>query len=248
MSLYPADPSRLAAALSGACSFTGRTLPEPLPAEPMGLVSTWLADAAATKTQPNPNGMTLATIDPDGSVSARVVLCRGLDVADGYLVFYTNRASRKGRALLSHPRACAVFWWDAMERQVRIEGPVVPSPESESDAYFAARPVLSRVAAWASEQSSPVASRAALEAKNREMEARFGVRPGMSEAELARLPVPRPPHWGGYRLWAEKVELWLGHPARLHDRGVWSRALRATTRAGVPVFDGGVWSAGRVQP
>lgn len=248
MSLYPADPARLAAALTGACTFTGHTLPEPLPAEPMPLVGLWLADAAATKSQPNPNGMTLATVDPDGTPSARVVLCRGFDERAGRLSFYTNRTSRKGLALLAHPRACAVFWWDVLERQVRIEGPITPAPDSESDAYFAGRPVLSRVAAWASDQSAPVASRAELVARNRAIEARFGVKPGMSEADLARLTVPRPPHWGGYRLWAQSVELWLGHPARLHDRAVWTRTLHASTKDGVPVFEGSAWSATRVQP
>ncbi len=248
MSLYPADSARLAAALAGACVFKGATLPEPLPSEPMGLVAVWLADAAATKCQPNPNGMTLATVDPDGSPSARVVLCRGLDAAGGSLTLYTNRASAKGRALLAHPRASAVFWWDALERQVRVTGPITPTSDAESDAYFASRPVASRVAAWASDQSEPIASRADLEAKNRALAARFGLRAGMSGAEQARLTVPRPPHWGGYRLWAERVELWLGHPARLHDRAVWSRVLTAAMHASAPVFRGGAWSATRVQP
>lgn len=248
MSLYPADPARLAAALAAACTFKGRTLPEPLPTDPMPLVAVWLTDAAASKSQPNPNAMTLATVDPDGSPSARVVLCRGLDERAGSVAFYTNRTSRKGKSLLARPRACAVFWWDVLERQVSIEGPVTLAPDTESDAYFASRPVLSRVAAWASDQSAPVASRADLEARNRAMEARFGIKPGMSEDELSRLSVPRPPHWGGYRLWAERVELWLGHPTRLHDRAAWTRTLETATDRGVPVFKGGPWNATRVQP
>jgi pyridoxamine 5'-phosphate oxidase len=242
MTLHAADAARLADALSGACVFRGLTLPDPLPPEPMGLFVTWLTDAGAAKTQPNPNAMTLATVDWRHRPAARIVLCRGVDEREGRISFYTNYQSRKGHELTANPFACAVFHWDHLERQVRIEGPVTRSPEAESDAYFAGRPALSRVAAWASDQSRPLASRQALIEKNAVAEARFGVRPGVDPQTLA---VPRPPHWGGFRLWAAAVELWLGHPNRLHDRARWERDLTPDTAAG---FTASPWRVTRLEP
>lgn len=235
-------------ALRGACSFQGLTLPEPLPPEPVALLAQWLADASAAGTQPNPNAMTLATIDPDGRPSARIVLCRGLDEARGFLTFYTNYDGRKGRALAAHPRAALVFHWDHLERQVRIEGPVAHAPAAESDAYFAGRPPGSRVAAWASDQSAPLASRDQLLARQRQAEARFGVPEGVDPDTLRGLNVPRPPHWGGVRVYFESVELWLGHPNRLHDRAVWTRPLTPATVDGVPGYGGGAWRVTRLMP
>jgi pyridoxamine 5'-phosphate oxidase len=176
--------------------------------------------------------MTLATVAPDGRPSARMVICRGFDAHAGWFVFYTDRESPKGVALAAHPRAALVFHWDAFERQVRIEGPVSLSPDAESDAYWASRPLEARVAAVSSAQSRPIATRAELLAR---VEA------------TARRPdgeAPRPARWGGYRVWAERVELWVGQPARIHDRAVWTRAL---SPAGGD-FAGGAWSATRLQP
>ena len=135
------------------------TLPEPLPADPMPLFQQWFSEAAARRAQPNPDAMVVATTASNGNPSARVVLCKRVDVAAGYVVFFTNFESRKGRELAARPRAAAVFHWDALHRQVRIEGPVVRSPDAESDQYFASRALDSRIAAWASEQSEPLASR-----------------------------------------------------------------------------------------
>src|SRR5207244_908960 len=135
--------------------------------------------------------------------------------------------SSKGRQLQDNPRAAAVMHWDALHRQVRIEGAIVPAPASDSDAYFASRPWQSRVAAWASEQSEPIASRAALlEAVSGEAK-RFGVPvPGSPGApDSVRANIPRPLHWGGYRLWADAVELWVEGEARVHDRALWRRSL-----------------------
>src|SRR5579863_56934 len=138
-------------------------LPDPLPAEPLAVVSHWLADALAAHRQPNANSMVLATSTPDGEPSARVVLCKDIVPDPGYLVFYTNYLSSKGRQLKDNPRAAAVIHWDALHRQVRIEGIVATAPATDSDTYFASRSWDKRVAAWASAQSEPVASRAALE-------------------------------------------------------------------------------------
>lgn len=204
-------------------------LPEPLPADPLPLVADWLAEAAA-RTR-NSTSMALATVDPDGRPTARMVICRGFDARAGWLVFYTDRDSDKGAALAAHPRAAVVFHWDALERQIRIEGPVTHAPDADSDAYWASRPPDARVAASASEQSRPLASRAVLLARVAEISARPGV-------------VPRPKRWGGYRVWAERVELWVGQPARVHDRARWMRTL---TPAGDELC-GGPWSATRLMP
>ena len=166
------------------------TLPEPLPADPMPLFHEWFREAAARRAQPNPDAMILATTASSGDPSARVVLCKRIDVAAGYVVFFTNYESRKGRELAARPRAAAVLHWDALHRQVRIEGPVVRSPDSESDQYFASRALDSRIAAWASAQSEPLASRESLKQRVREFAARFGIAAGRHKwhsAEAAAL-------------------------------------------------------------
>src|SRR5579864_6895140 len=209
-------------------------LPDPLPAEPLAVVDAWLRDAWAARTQPNPNAMVLATSTPDGRPSARVVLCKELVLRPGYLVFYTNYLSVKGRQLKDNPRASALMHWDALHRQVRIEGPITRGPPKDSDAYFASRPWQSRLSAWASAQSEPVASRAALLEAVTEAARRFGAAtPGSPGADDSlKVTVPRPPHWGGYRLWADTVELWVEGAARIHDRARWQRSLRALPQGG----------------
>ena len=204
-------------------------LPEALPSDPLPLVADWLAEAAARVR--NSTSMALATVDPDGRPTARMVICRGFDVRQGWLVFYTDRDSDKGAALAAHPRAAVIFHWDVVERQIRIEGPVTHAPDRDSDAYWASRPADARVAASASEQSRPLASRAILLRRVGELDARGG-------------DVPRPKRWGGYRVWAERVELWVGQPARVHDRARWVRALSADGDG----FAGGPWSATRLMP
>jgi pyridoxamine 5'-phosphate oxidase len=174
------------------------------PADPLPLLERWLEDAKALAT-PNPNAMTLATVDADGAPSARIVLLRGL-TREGAR-FFTNRNSRKGKALGAHTRAALLFHWDLLDRQVRIEGRVTLAADAESDEYFAHRPVDSRVNAWASDQSEPVANRAELERRAEEMTRRF-----------EGADVPRPPHWGGYRVSLDRIEFWQGDKYRLHDR------------------------------
>ncbi|HKQ15744.1 MAG TPA: pyridoxamine 5'-phosphate oxidase [Steroidobacteraceae bacterium] len=215
-------------------------LPDPLPVDPMPLFEAWFRDAAARRAQPNPDSMIVATAATSGEPSARVVLCKRIDVAGGYIVFFTNYQSRKGRELAARPRAAAVFHWDALHRQVRIEGPVVRSPESESDQYFASRALDSRVAAWASAQSEPLASRELLLQRVREFGARFGVAPGATNGA-----VPRPPHWGGTRLWVDTIELWSEGAYRVHDRAVWTRSLQ---RGDDYSFVGGPWRSTRLNP
>jgi pyridoxamine 5'-phosphate oxidase len=222
-------------------------LPDPLPAEPLGLVARWLAEAGARRTQPNPNAMVLATVDRQGWPSARVVLCKSIEPEPGYLTFFTNYLSRKGAELEAIPRAAIVMHWDALHRQVRIEGPVVQTQEAESEAYFATRAWQSQVGAWASNQSLPVASRALLLATVDATARRLGVPSPMQSPESAPhpgVPIARPPHWGGYRLWAEVVELWVEGRARIHDRARWARRLEADGSS----FQASAWSATRLQP
>lgn len=179
------------------------------PLDPFPWLEAWMAEAMRLPT-PNPNAMTLATVDEGGQPSARIVLLRGL-TREGAR-FFTNRESRKGRALAAHARAALLFHWDLLDRQVRIEGAVSLATDAESDEYFAHRPVDSRVNAWASAQSQPVHDRAELERRAEEMTARF-----------AGGDVPRPPHWGGYRVSLDRIEFWQGDKYRLHDRVLYTR-------------------------
>ena len=222
-------------------------LPDPLPAEPLAVVAAWLQEAWELRRQPNPNAMVLATSTADGRPSARVVLCRDVVPQPGFVVFYTNYLSMKGKQLKDNPRAAAVIHWDALHRQVRIEGPVTFTPAADSDHYFAARAWPKRINAWASAQSNPVSSRAELMRSVAESAARFGTPvPGSPQADEALdHDVPRPPHWGGYRLWADAVELWVEGDARMHDRARWSRTLQRRPDGG---YEGGPWSATRLQP
>lgn len=214
---------------------------DPLPEDPFPIAVRWLDEAIGAALQPNPHGIALATVNAEGRPEVRMVLCKALEPASGSLVFYTHRTSPKGRALTDAPYAAAVFYFAPQERQLRIAGPVSDVSDAEADAYFATRPLDSRVGAWASVQSEPVATRAALEDELARRAAQFGAR---LDAPDAVAEVPRPPHWGGYRIHADRVELWRGRPGRLHDRGQWTRELRPAGAGYAP----GPWSVARLQP
>jgi pyridoxamine 5'-phosphate oxidase len=225
-------------------------LPDPLPGDPLVVAAHWLAQAWDARHQPNPNAMTLATVGGDGRPSARIVLCKDIVLPDGYLLFVSNYNSRKGAELAHSARASVVMHWDTFHRQVRVEGQVVRSPAQESDAYFSRRPWQSQVGAWASEQSRPVESRQALIEQWRAAAARFGTPPvgpdASTEDAVSTAIVPRPPHWGGYRLWADRVELWVEGEFRIHDRACWRRTLRPGRD---PYgFEASPWKAERLQP
>lgn len=174
--------------------------------DPLRQFDRWLSEAIRAEL-PEPTAMTLATVDADARPGARIVLLKGVD-ADG-LVFYTNYDSRKGRELAARPEAVLLFHWVELERQVRIEGSVSKVAPAESDAYFATRPLPSRIGAWASPQSSVIPDRAWLEREFAAAEQRLA----------ATAPeVPRPAHWGGYRVAPASLEFWQGRSSRLHDR------------------------------
>jgi pyridoxamine 5'-phosphate oxidase len=222
-------------------------LPETLPQDPLPLAASWLAEAWARRDQPNPNAMTLATVDATGRPSARIVLCKDIVADAGYVAFYTNYHSRKGRELADNPRAAIVLHWDHMHRQVRIEGTVMHAPASDSDAYFESRPWQRRIGAWASEQSEPVGSHAELQRAVVSAAQRFGAPLPGPEDDPADpgIPIPRPPHWGGYRLWIDAVELWVEGESRIHDRARWQRTLLNASEASGQF---GRWTATRLQP
>jgi pyridoxamine 5'-phosphate oxidase len=205
---------------------------DPLPSDPFPIAARWLDEAFGAGLQPNPHGIALATVDGVGRPDVRWVLCKALEPASGALVFFTNKRSPKGAALRARPYASAAFFFAPQERQVRISGSVSEVSDAESDAYFATRPLDSRGGAWASAQSEPIVSRAALEGAYAREAARLGAQSGDERA-----PVPRPPHWGGYRIRAERVELWRGRLGRLHDRALWTREL-----------PDGAWRVQRLQP
>jgi len=221
--------------------FESETLPPALPESPWPTFRAWFDDAQRRRATPNPNAMALATADESGAPSVRIVLCK--TVEPEAIVFYTNRRSRKGRELRARPRAAAVFHWDEAERQVRIEGPVSLVEDELSDRYFAGRTLVSRIGACASHQSEPIGSREELlDRVVRTME-RLEVTP-KDLLDGRDRPIERPAHWGGYRLHAERVELWLGGAGRVHDRAVWSRPV-ALGRDGPRL---GEWTATRLQP
>jgi pyridoxamine 5'-phosphate oxidase len=182
--------------------------------DPFVLFSAWMDEAA--RSEPNdPNAMAVATVDANGMPNVRTVLLKGVDgaeVPDRGFVFYTNFESAKGRELLANPKAALLFHWKTLERQVRIRGFVSLVSHGEADSYFATRPRLSRIGAWASHQSRTLASRDVLEAKVQHFESKY-----LDDA------IPRPPYWSGFRVLPVEMEFWMNRPYRLHDRIVFRR-------------------------
>lgn len=194
-----------------------------LAAEPFSQFEQWFAEAQARPEVLEPNAMTLATAGADGRVMARTVLLKGHDPRG--FVFYTNYTSTKARQLTENPQAALLFNWLPLERQIQICGPVEKVSREESAEYFAVRPPLSQIAAWASRQSQPVSSREVLEEKYQELSKKF-----------AGTPPPLPDFWGGYRVLPRTVEFWQGRASRLHDRFLYTRT------------EDGAWTLDRLSP
>ena len=189
--------------------------------DPFDLFDEWFKIGAESETS-NSNAMCLATAGADGRPSARMVLLKGYD-SRGF-VFFTNTESDKGRQLAANPAAALCFYWRGVGLQIRVEGRVTPVSPEEADEYFASRARASQIGAWASAQSRPLDARATLEARVAGLEAKY-------EGD----DVPRPPHWSGYRIAAERLEFWRDRPDRLHDRLVFTH-------------DGAGWARGRLNP
>lgn len=191
------------------------------PDNPLDLFGKWLIDATASEIN-DPNAMALATIDDDGRPSVRMVLLKDFD--ENGFVFYTNRMSRKGQALNANPRAALCFHWKTLRRQVRVEGITTPVSDDESDAYYKTRPWGSRIGAWASDQSRPLDNRTTLADRVKKLEDEYA---GNEDS------LPRPDHWGGYRLRPDSIEFWHDGAFRLHRRvvytpsadGVWTKTM-----------------------
>ncbi len=202
--------------------------------DPVAIARRWLEEATATEPE-DPNAIALATVDPEGLPNVRMVLLKEIEVdaaggdasvTGGGFVFYTNFEGVKGRELAATPKAAFVIHWKSLRRQVRVRGPVERVAEAQADAYYASRSLQSRLGAWASDQSRPLASRAALMAKVARVTAAKGTNPG------------RPPHWGGLRIRPLEIELWADGAFRLHDRFRFTRES-ATART---------WTAQRLNP
>lgn len=223
-------------------------LPAELPSNPMPLASSWIAEASARAVQRNPNAMTIVSVANDGKPSARVVLCKDFVTDPGYLVFYTNYRSRKAAELSGNRNAAALFHWDALGRQIRIEGAVTRSPDAESDAYFESRDWGSQLGAWGSDQSASLESREALVAQitSRGIELGLSLEDGTQRISNDNVPrIDRPPHWGGFRLWITSLELWVEGADRIHDRGFWSRDILDADRDSFHMTS---WTSTRLQP
>lgn len=208
-------------------------LPTPVPQDPLPTVAEWLAEVTTGGRVRNPNALALATADAAGRPSARMVLVKHL-APEGYLVFYTSYGSRKAAELDGTGRAAAVLYWEELGRQVRFEGRVLRSPARESDEYFASRPARSQLNAWASRQSEPLADVTELDRRAEE-----------KAREVHGGAIPRPPSWGGYRLWFDALELWAEGADRFHERLRYTRDLAPADAFGFRV---GPWSWQRLQP
>jgi len=210
---------------------------------PLLLLQSWLNEAMELDLQPNPDTMAIATSNSQGLPNVRMVLCKEINTEEGYVVFYTNYNSVKSMEIKENPKCSALFHWDKLGYQIRIRGEILQSPDEENDAYFASRHLGSQVGAWASNQSDPVVDRQALDDQFRKILDRFN----LTNESITRneQKIPRPPHWGGYRLWIEEIEFWLNQKDRLHDRLHFRRVLTISSEG---IETEKKWAVKRLQP
>ena len=210
---------------------------------PLLLLQSWFNEAMELDLQPNPDTMAIATSNSQGLPNVRMVLCKEINTEEGYVVFYTNYNSVKSMEIKENPKCSALFHWDKLGYQIRIRGEILQSPDEENDTYFASRHLGSQVGAWASNQSNPVEDREALDDQFKKILDRFN----LTSESITRneQKIPRPPHWGGYRLWIEEIEFWLNQKDRLHDRLHFRRALTIINE-GIETEKN--WTVKRLQP
>jgi len=214
-------------------------------ANPLLVAAEWLDEAARISTKRNPLAMAIASCTTDGRPSVRMVLAKRFDEHDGYLVFFTHYGSRKARELEATGRAAATLYWEELGgRQLRLEGPVVRSPATESADYFATRPIQSQLNAWVSEQSRTLESTQALLERCDAKAAELGIDAARRIASVPG-PVPCPPHWGGFRIWIDTLEFWTEGAGRFHERSLYTRTL---TRRSDSEFVASSWQFDRLQP
>ena len=221
-----------------------RTLPNELPTNPLPYVQDWLRWAGEDTNLRNPSAMALATADRDGNCSVRMVLLKQIDAA-GYGVFYTHYASKKSIDIAERNRGAGVLYWDALGRQLRLEGPILKSSTDESDDYFASRPALSQLNAIVSAQSQAIDAAIELEQRVAKLAAEWQLDLSDPALQTGAGHLPRPAHWGGYRLWFDTVELWAEGRGRFHDRIRFERQLEVR---GSTVRPTSAWQAIRLQP
>ena len=210
---------------------------------PLLLLQSWFNEAMELDLQPNPDTMAIATSNSQGLPNVRMVLCKEINTEEGYVVFYTNYNSVKSLEIKENPKCSALFHWDKLGYQIRIRGEILQSPDEENDTYFASRHLGSQVGAWASNQSNPVEDREALDDQFKKILDRFN----LTSESITRneQKIPRPPNWGGYRLWIEEIEFWLNQKDRLHDRLHFRRALTISSE-GIETEKN--WTVKRLQP
>ena len=220
-----------------------KMLSQSMTQNPLLLLQSWLNEAVELDLQPNPDTMAIATSNSQGLPNVRMVLCKEINTEEGYVVFYTNYNSVKSMEIKENPKCSALFHWDKLGYQIRIRGEILQSPDEENDAYFASRHLGSQVGAWASNQSDPVVDRQALDDQFRKILDRFN----LTNESITRneQKIPRPPHWGGYRLWIEEIEFWLNQKDRLHDRLHFRRVLTISSEG---IETEKKWAVKRLQP
>ena len=220
-----------------------KMLSQSMTQNPLLLLQSWFNEALELDLQPNPDTMVIATSNSQGLPNVRMVLCKEINTEEGYVVFYTNYNSVKSMEIKENPKCSALFHWDKLGYQIRIRGEILQSTDKENDAYFASRHLGSQVGAWASNQSNPVEDRQALDDQFRKILDRFN----LTSESITRneQKIPRPPHWGGYRLWIEEIEFWLNQKDRLHDRLHFRRTLTISNE-GIEAEKN--WTVKRLQP
>ena len=220
-----------------------KILSQSMTQNPLLLLQSWLNEAMELDLQPNPDTMAIATSNSQGLPNVRMVLCKEINTEEGYVVFYTNYNSVKSLEIKENPKCSALFHWDKLGYQIRIRGEILQSPDEENDTYFARRHLGSQVGAWASNQSNPVEDREALDDQFKKILDRFN----LTSESITRneQKIPRPPNWGGYRLWIEEIEFWLNQKDRLHDRLHFKRALTISSEG---IETEKKWTVKRLQP